>query len=310
MSHSHPKTWSERLYIFFTGFCMGAADIVPGVSGGTMAFIMGVYQDLLEGIKSFNITLIRKALRFDLKAVFAQIPWQFFLFLGAGLVLAVGVLAGLLHNAYEHHQVKLYAFFFGLVLASIVLLARGVPWTIQRLLGLVVGTLCGYLAVTIAPIEQLPSTFLVHMGCGAIAITAMILPGISGSFLLLIMGKYDTAIGAVKEFDLITLAPFALGAVLGILAFSRFLSWLLHRWEHLAMAVLIGFMAGSLRKLFPWKEVLSSITKPDGEVVVIQDKLLLPDMNMAFVQALGLMLLGIVVIVAIEWVRSQRVDQA
>lgn len=283
MSHSHPKTWSERLYLFFTGFCMGAADIVPGVSGGTMAFIMGVYQDLLEGIKSVDFALIRKALKFDLKGVFRQFPWQFFLFLGSGLVLAVGLLAGFLHTAYEHEQsrVLLYAFFFGLVLASIVLLARDVPWTLKRVVGLVVGILLGYLAVTVAPVEQLPSNFLVHMGCGAIAITAMILPGISGSFLLLILGKYEIAIGAVKDFDLLTLAPFAVGAVLGILAFSRFLSWLLKRWHELIIAVLIGFMAGSLRKLFPWKEALNTFTKPDGEVVVLQDKLMMPEINPA-----------------------------
>jgi putative membrane protein len=307
MSHSHPKTWSERIYLFFTGFCMGAADIVPGVSGGTMAFIMGVYQDLLEGIKSFDVALIRKALKFDLKAVFAHIPWQFFLFLGSGLVVAVALLAGLLHTAYEYHRVLLYAFFFGLVLASIGLLARDVVWTFRRVLGLVGGTVLGYMAVTVAPVEQLPSNFLVHMGCGAIAITAMILPGISGSFLLLILGKYETAIGAVKDFDLLTLAPFAVGAILGILAFSRLLSWLLHRWHELIMAVLIGFMAGSLRKLFPWKEVLDTFTKADGEVVVLQDKMILPAMDAAFGQAIGLMLLGVGVIVVIEGIRRRKV---
>jgi putative membrane protein len=147
----------------------------------------------------------------------------------------------------------------------------------------------------------------VHMGCGAIAITAMILPGISGSFLLLILGKYETAIGAVKDFDLLTLAPFAVGAILGILAFSRLLSWLLHRWHELIMAVLIGFMAGSLRKLFPWKEVLTTFTKADGEVVVLQDKMILPAMDAAFGQAIGLMLLGVGVIVVIEGIRRRKV---
>lgn len=307
MSHSDPHTWPERVYLFFTGFCMGAADIVPGVSGGTMAFIMGIYEDLLEGIKSFNVQLIKKALRFDFKAVFAHIPWQFFLFLGSGLVGAVALLAGLLHYAYAHHPILLYAFFFGLVLASILLLARDVAWTFKRVLGLVAGTLMGYLAVTVAPVEQLPANFPVHMLCGAIAITAMILPGISGSFLLLIMGKYEMAIGAVKDFDLITLAPFALGALLGILAFSRFLSWLLKHRHELVMAVLIGFMAGSLRKLFPWKEVLNTYTKPDGEVVVLQDRLMLPEINGAFALALGLIVLGMAVIAGIELIRRRKV---
>lgn len=296
MPYSKPTSWSERLYILFTGICMGAADIVPGVSGGTMAFIMGVYQDLLDGIKTFDLTLVRKALRFDLKAVFAHIPWQFLLLLAAGIAGSVLTLAGALHHAYENHRVFLYAFFFGLVLASAVLLARDVPWTLRRAGGLILGTLIGYLAVTVAPIDQLPSTFLVHTLCGAIAITAMILPGISGSFILLILGKYDTAIAAVKDLDLWTLAPFALGAVLGLLAFSRFLSWLLHRWHHLAVATLIGFMLGSLRKLFPWKEQI-------GE---LEDKLILPELNSDFALALALMLLGILVIGLIEWIRRKK----
>lgn len=284
---------------------MGAADIVPGVSGGTMAFIMGVYEDLLEGIKSFNIELIRKALSFDFKAVFTQIPWQFFICLGTGLVMAVGLLAGVLHKAYEVHRVELYAFFFGLVLASIVLLARGIRWNLQRIAALVTGAVVGYLAVTIAPVEQLPSTFLVNGFCGAIAITAMILPGVSGSFLLLILGKYDTAIRAVKEFDLLTLAPFALGAIIGILLFSRFLSWVLHRWHAVTVACLIGFMAGSLRKLFPWKEDVQTLVK-DGETIVLRDKVIVPEFDAAFVQAVGLMVAGVLVILAIEWIRKRK----
>lgn len=308
MPYSKPVSWSERLYIFFTGMCMGAADIVPGVSGGTMAFIMGVYQDLLDGIKTFNLTLIQKAFRFDLKAVFAQIPWQFLLLLAAGLAVSVLTLAGALHNAYEHHRLFLYAFFFGLVLASAILLARDVPWTLRRAGGLILGTLIGYLAVTAAPVDQLPSTFLVHTLCGAVAITAMILPGISGSFILLILGKYDTAIAAVKDLDVLTLAPFALGAMLGLLAFTRFLSWLLHRWHHLAVATLIGFMLGSLRKLFPWKEATNVMIR-EGETVVLEDKLILPELNKDFVLALALILLGIAVIGLIEWIRKQKIHE-
>jgi putative membrane protein len=309
MSISKPSSWSERLYIIFTGMCMGAADIVPGVSGGTMAFIMGVYQDLLEGIKSFDVALIRKALRFDLKAVFAQIPWQFLLLLAAGLGSSVLSLAGALHTAYEHHRIFLYAFFFGLVLASAVLLARDVPWTLRSAGGLILGALIGYLAVTVAPVDQLPSTFLVHTLCGAVAITAMILPGISGSFILLILGKYDTAISAVKELDVLTLAPFALGAVLGLLAFTRFLSWVLHRWHHLAVATLIGFMVGSLRKLFPWKEEVNVMVR-DGETIVLEDKLILPELDRDFGIALLLIVAGMLLIGLIEWIRKRKVPCA
>jgi putative membrane protein len=305
MSHFSPRTWSERLYLLFTGLCMGAADVVPGVSGGTMAFIMGVYEDLIEAIKSVDTPLIGKVLRFKFKEVFEQFPWQFLLFLIGGIVLAVGLLAGPLHSAYEHHRTELYAFFFGLVLASILLLARDVPWNIRRIFSLLLGTMVGYVAVTIAPVEQMPSTFLFHALCGAIAITAMILPGISGSFLLLILGKYDTAIGAVKSLDLLTLAPFALGAVVGILTFSRLLSWLLHRYHHSMVAALIGFMIGSLRKLYPWKDVLEVITKPDGEQVPVRDQMMWPSLQTDTLPALGLIVLGVLVILGIEAIRRR-----
>jgi putative membrane protein len=238
--------------------------------------------------------------------VFAQIPWQFLLLLGGGIVISVGALAGPLHYAYEEHRDLLYAFFFGLVLASVILLSKDVPWNTKRVISLLAGTLVGYLAVTVAPVDEMPSTFVFHMLCGAIAITAMILPGVSGSFLLLILGKYETAIGAVKEFDLLTLLPFALGAVIGILAFSRLLSWLLHRWHYVSMAALIGFMIGSLRKLYPWKEVVESYTKDDGEVVVLVDKILFPKFDSTFAPAVGLILLGMILIGAIEWIRRKK----
>lgn len=307
MSYSDPKSLSERIYLLFTGACMGAADIVPGVSGGTMAFIMGVYEDLLQAIKSFDLKLANNILRFKFREVFARVPWQFLLCLMIGLFGSVLLLAGMLHTAYEHHRVELYAFFFGLVLASIFLLARGVPWSLKRAGGLALGTFSGYLAVTAAPVEQLSSSFAVHFGCGAIAITAMILPGISGSFLLLILGKYDIAIRAVKELDLLTLLPFALGAVTGLLVFSRILSWVLDRFHHMTVAVLIGFMAGSLRKLYPWKEAVTVIVR-DGETKVLEDRLLMPPLSADLVLPLILIAAGIAVIYGIELVRQKKVS--
>lgn len=306
MSHTRPHTWSERLYLLFTGMCMGAADVVPGVSGGTMAFIMGVYEDLIDAIKTVDVDLVRNACTLKLKAVFQRFPWQFLLFLLGGILLAVGLLAAPLHTAYEHHRPELYAFFFGLVLASVLLLSRDVPWTLRRAASLAAGTLLGYLAVTAAPVNQLPSTFLIHALCGAVAITAMILPGVSGSFLLLILGKYDTAIAAVKDLDLLTLLPFALGAIAGLLAFSRLLSWLLHRWHAVAVAALIGFMIGSLRKLYPWKEPLTFMTKPDGEQVPVSDRLLAPSLDGEGLLSLGLILLGMALIAGIEWIRRRQ----
>lgn len=317
-SHSHPKSPREIAYIVFTGFCMGAADVVPGVSGGTMAFIMGVYEDLLNGIKSFNVALIRRLLKRDFKGCLEQVPLVFLISLVGGIGLAIASLATALHHALEHHEVLLFSFFFGLILASVLVLGRQVKWSALRALGFIMGAAVGYLIVTLTP-HQMPNDAFTLFWCGAIAIMAMILPGISGSFLLLILGQYAYVIGALEatisafldlEFGLFfrqlaIFLPFAGGAMIGLLGFSRVLSWTLSRWHDFTVAVLIGFMIGSLRKIWPWKEVTHSEMVRD-ELRILEDKVVFPAMNGEFGLALGLMILGFALIIVLESIQGKK----
>ncbi len=316
--HRNPKTWSQRAYIFFTGLCMGAADVVPGVSGGTMAFLMGVYEDLLDGIQSFNLGLLQKIVQRRFKEAIAQVPVQFLALLGGGIAFAFLSLVGIIKYLFEFQQVLLFAFFFGLILASVFVLSRTVPWNARRMVGLVAGSVIGYLIVTLAP-HELPKDPLTLFGCGAIAIMAMILPGISGSFLLLILGQYAWVIGQIDllrshlkagEFASVfqvglTLVPLALGAIVGLLAFARLLRWVLARWHWTTVSVLIGFMVGSLRKIWPWKETTQTIVVHEKERI-LADRMVLPSPGPELWAAIGLALFGLLLIIGLESLQSRK----
>ncbi|MCC5842881.1 MAG: DUF368 domain-containing protein [Verrucomicrobia bacterium] len=317
-SHAQPKTWSNRFYIFFTGICMGAADVVPGVSGGTMAFIMGVYEDLLDGIHSFNLTLARHLLARRFREAFAAVPIQFLALLGGGIVVAIFSLAKGIKHLYDNEQVLLFSFFFGLILASIAVLGRSVPWNRARAISVACGTLTGYLIVTLTP-HHMPQSPLVLFLSGAIAIMAMILPGISGSFLLLILGQYAWVLDqanlireALKAGDFgllfrtgLGVLPLALGAVVGLLAFARLLRWILARWHWVTVAGLIGFMVGSLRKIWPWREPTRIVDLGEKEVI-LADRMVLPELGGELAAAVGLALAGFVLIVAIESIQRRK----
>ena len=299
----------DFVYLFFTGVCMGAADIVPGVSGGTMAFIMGIYEELLDAIKSVNVKLAKLVFTFKIKECFAHVPWQFLLVLLAGLWVTVLALSSMLHGLLETTigRMNLYGFFFGLVVASIVTLSLRVKWSIKEVIGFVVGAVVAWLIVGLVPAET-PKTPAFTFLCGMIAIMAMILPGISGSFLLLIMGQYAYIIGAIKDFDIKIMVTFGAGAVIGLMGFSRILSWMLARFHNVMVAVLIGFMAGSLRKIWPFKDAANTVweTKSDGEMVALVEPNVVPNVGDEGVMlTLGLAALGVVVIVAIEAINKK-----
>jgi len=320
MSHTSPSSWSERLYVFITGMCMGAADVVPGVSGGTMAFIMGVYEDLLDAIHAFNFPLVRRMVTGKFREAFEQIPWQFILLLVGGIGAAIFSLAKIIKHLFEHEQTLLFAFFFGLIVASIFVLARPLAWNARRIAAMSAGAVVGYLIVTLAPHDMGQSAPVLFL-CGAIAIMAMILPGISGSFLLLILGQYAWVLGKLdlliehaKAADVgavlrtgASLIPLGLGAIVGLLVFARLLRWVLDRFHNATVAVLIGFMIGSLRKIWPWKEVTAT-RLVHGEERILSDRMVLPDPGSELAVALGLMLAGVSVILLIEIVRRKKVS--
>ena len=241
----------KTIRIFFTGFMMGAADIVPGVSGGTIAFIFGIYEELLHSIK----TVTGKTLRLFLQGKFIEawktIPFGFIVPLAIGLGTALFLLAQFISYLLIVYPSFVWSFFFGLVLASIILVRkRVVKWDVKDYVALVLCTIGAFVLVGAVPVET-PDTYLAIMLSGAIAICAMILPGISGSFLLVIMGKYEQILNAVVERDFVTLGVFMIGIAIGISFFSRLLSWMFAKQPDLIIAALIGVMIGSLRQIWP-----------------------------------------------------------
>ena len=297
-----------HLRIALVGFLMGCADVVPGVSGGTIAFICGIYERLLNGIKSFDITSLKLVLKGDLKGVRARIPFPFFIALGIGLLTAIATLAKVLEHLMTHHPAQLWSFFFGLVLGSILLLGKKtwswkpVDWVV--FLGFAGGTFILVGLQSLQTPKGLPFVFI----AGAIAICAMILPGISGSYLLVIMGKYATIIEAVNDRNLVTLRVFCAGIATGILSFVRVVSWLLSHHRHVTLIALTGVMAGALRTLWPWKETLTTRINSSGEEVHLTQANIMPGAESNFLVAIALAVVGGVAVLLIE--RLAKAEEA
>lgn len=253
--------------VYLTGFSMGVADLVPGVSGGTVAFIAGIYDELLGTIAGVRLPLLGQLRREGLMATWREANFTFLLVLLAGVFTAVAALAGLLHRLLEEEPERLWAFFFGLVAASVPLVGREIKrWTAQRWVLASIGLAAAGLITSLPPLMQSDHPAFLF-ACGAVAICAMILPGISGSFLLLILGAYAAVIGALKSFDVFRIGVFGAGAVVGLLGFSRVLKRLLEARRAATLSVLTGFLLGSLNALWPWKrEVRELYTHSDGRV--------------------------------------------
>jgi putative membrane protein len=301
----HPKTPREYARLFFSGMAMGAADIVPGVSGGTMAFILGIYETLLNSIKStLHPNVIKLALTLKIKELFEAVPWRFLLPLGLGIMASILSMSAALSNLLENEPEFLFAFFFGLVLASIIAIGAKVEkWTPATIGGLVVASVGAFILVGLTPTTapaELPNLFF----AGVIAIMAMILPGISGSFILLLMGQYENVLNAVKNFEFDKIIAVALGCLVGIAGFSRVLSWLLARYEQITIAILTGFMIGSLRKIWPFRvetqadhaEEFTKAVNPFTHAEFTSTEILI---------AFGLCLAGFILVTAIDHMQSR-----
>ena len=279
------------LTLFAKGICMGASDVVPGVSGGTMALILGIYEELIQSIKAFDTSLLRLVFKGHFKKALEATPYEFILPLGIGILTAIFTLAKGISWLLGNHPVAIWSFFFGLVLASALVVGRRIPkWNLLTFICLLMSTIGAYVLVGLVPVntpETLPFIFL----CGAIAISAMILPGISGSFILVLLGKYHFILDAVGRLDLLVLSVFTAGTATGIIVFVRFLNWLLHRYYIFTMAALTGLMIGSLRKIWPWKSVSDFAAGSHGSSVAFTN--ILPhEMNLEVAIALGLAALG------------------
>lgn len=241
------------LAILLRGMLMGAADIVPGVSGGTIAFITGIYARLVAAISAFDIGLLRILLRGDWRAAWRAVDGGFLFSLVSGIAISVFTLARVITQLLETQPQPLWSFFFGLILASAAVLLRHVRhWSPGVVLAACAGTLTAT-GLSLSPAFDLPPTTLSFFGAGFVAICAMILPGISGSFILVLLGMYPRVLAAVENLEVVSLGGFALGAGCGLLTFSRLLRWLLTRFHAVTLATLTGFLAGSLPMVWPWK---------------------------------------------------------
>lgn len=280
---------------------MGAADVVPGVSGGTMAFILGIYEELINAIKSFDFKSLKLLVTLKGRAFFESISWKFLLAVGVGILTAIFTLASLLSWLLQNTPVLIWSFFLGLILASVVTVSRRVeawrPLTWLSLLGGLIGI---YFLVGLVP-GTTPNDLWFLFLSGAIAICAMILPGISGSFILVLMGKYQYILEAVNQRDFLVLFVVAAGACVGIAAFSRLLGWLLSKYHDLMVAFLTGLMLGSLRKVWPWKETLESWVDSHGKTVpIVQANIVPAQWNGEVLSALCLMVAGFLVVFVLD----------
>lgn len=267
---------ADQLKTFLKGMAMGAADVVPGVSGGTIAFITGIYSRLIASLRSFNVELVRLVLRLDIKQALRHVDAPFLVPLGCGIALSFLSLAKLVQYLLHHHGVHTWAFFFGLIIASIVVVGGRVGrWRPSTWLGLAAGTAGAYLLVGMLPATTPDALWFVFLS-GVVAICAMILPGLSGSYILLILGKYQYLIDAVFARHVPVVLTFGAGCAAGLIAFSHVLHWLLHRYAQVTTAVLTGLMVGSLRKVWPWKETLRTFVDRHGDIVPLQQLNVLP----------------------------------
>lgn len=310
------RSLKEYGALVLKGMAMGASDVVPGVSGGTMAFILGIYQELIGSIKDVaNPDLIKALFSLNFKKIFEIINWQFLIAVAMGIGIAIVSLAGILEYLLENQPVFLWSFFFGLVLASIIMVQKQVnSWGAGPIIAVVLGTVGAYWLVGRVPAET-PNTWWFLMLSGMIAICAMILPGISGSFILVLMGKYQTVLGAVNDRDIMTLLFIAIGAVIGLVTFAQILSYLFKNYNDITVAVLIGLMIGSLRKIWPWKDDLDwvrdaagEILMRDGHPIVTKQANYLPSMDVnggqEIIFAIGLAAIGFVLIIVLERLSS------
>ena len=270
------NTPREYITLFFKGIAMGGADVVPGVSGGTIAFITGIYGTLLDSIKSVDATALQLLIKGRVKDFWQHINGSFLVTLLAGIAVSILTLAKLIAYLLEHYPIQLWSFFFGLIIIAAYLVAKEIKkWRTGVFVAAAAGIAIAYYITLATPAETPTSLWFVFLS-GAVAICAMILPGISGSFILLILGKYAFILEAVNERNFAVIAVFGLGCVVGILTFARVISWLLDRYHDVAVALLAGFMIGSLGKIWPWKETVLTRLDSSGVEVPFVTRNVLP----------------------------------
>lgn len=255
----------KYLSLFLKGMAMGAADVVPGVSGGTIAFVTNIYETLIGNLSRFDGQALKLLFKGELKALWEHIGGTFLAVLFAGIFTSVLSLASALDYALEHHPTAIWSFFFGLVFASIFSVGKNVKgWKGKDIAAFILGSALAFWITTLPAVGGTDHPLYLIL-CGALAICAMILPGISGSFILLLLGAYATVLSAVSDRNLMIIAYVGIGAVAGLITFTKLLKWIFENYYNVAIALLTGFLLGSLNKLWPWKWVVEYYVKHEGD---------------------------------------------
>ena len=299
----------DYFVLILKGIAMGAADLVPGVSGGTIAFISGIYEELISSLNAINLSLIKTIKTKGLKSTWEKINGNFLVAILLGIAISILSLSKLITWLLLEKPILVWAFFFGLVLASILFVIKKInQWKLGEFLGLIIGTFFAYQLTKLGALANSESMFYLFIS-GSIAICAMILPGISGAFILVLLGSYNTVLQAINDKSIGKLAVFMAGAIVGILSFSKLLKWLFKTYKSITLAVLTGFMVGALAKIWPWKKALTYRINSKGINVPLNEECISPlsfDGNPQILSAIALMVFGFLMILILEKIGSKN----
>ena len=308
------RTNKQYALLTLKGMAMGAADVVPGVSGGTIAFISGIYEELISTIDSINLSALKTLSKEGMKPFWKQINGTFLVFLFSGIILSVALLSSIVIGLLSSHPILVWSFFLGLIIASIWLVGKTVTkWNVKTTFGLIIGTGIALWVSSIQTVASVDANWYIVLS-GAIAICAMILPGISGSFILILLGSYHTVYGAIKDLNFMIIGLFGLGCILGLLSFSKVLKYLFTKFKNVTIAILTGFMIGSIYKVWPWKIKIGTeplVVHSDGREDYMMSNVLPGgyEDDSQLVLSILCLLIGIVLIVVLERVGPKEEKQ-
>lgn len=302
------RNLTDYFWIGLKGFAMGAANVIPGVSGGTIALITGIYEEFLATLKSIDLKAFRLFFTLQWTALAAHINLKFLVSILVGTTVSLFTIAKLFKYLFASHPIQIWAFFFGLILASVYFIGKTVhKWNWATISSLLIGAIVAIGISFLEPSSE-NTNWLYILICGAIGISGMMLPGLSGSFILILMGNYELLmVKAIANLNLLHIALFGAGSIGGLMLFSHVLSWILKRYKDVTIALLTGFVFGSLNIIWPWKEVVDFKTKADGAIVPIKYEKFFPsEFDSYTLLAFGIMILGIISIWMIEYFANKN----
>jgi putative membrane protein len=289
------------IILFLKGMAMGVANVIPGVSGGTIALITEIYEELINSLKSFDKKALKLIISLDLSAFIQHTNLYFLLSVFGGSIASVFSIASLFKYLFLHYPILIWAFFFGLIIASIYFVGKRIrQWNSSSIISLIIGTVTALSLSFITPASENSNLFFVFL-CGIIGISGMMLPGLSGSFILILMGNYELLmVTAVTDLNIILLGVFFLGSAFGLMSFSHVLSWVFKHYKDATLALLTGFILGSLSIIWPWKKIAESIMVNGKEKIITYDWYLPSDFNQETILAILLIVAGILVVYSLE----------